>query len=86
MLRCAVPRAARARTAVLCCAVQVRSSKAGHVNEEAGLMALLRYGFMPQRVAVLIYWQVRQASRGHMGGGICHNSPYIPMGYVPACL
>ncbi|KXZ45789.1 hypothetical protein GPECTOR_50g582 [Gonium pectorale] len=26
-------------------------------NEEAGLGRLLRYGFMPHRVAVLIYWQ-----------------------------
>mmetsp|Transcript_39979 Transcript_39979/g.102258 ORF Transcript_39979/g.102258 Transcript_39979/m.102258 type:complete len:133 (-) Transcript_39979:276-674(-) len=26
-------------------------------NEEAGLGTLLRYGYMPQRTAVLIYWQ-----------------------------
>jgi len=26
-------------------------------NEEAGLATLLRYGYAPQRVAVLIYWQ-----------------------------
>ncbi len=36
-----------------------RSAAAQRVNEEAGLGALLRYGFMPHRVAALIYWQVR---------------------------
>ncbi|GLC77762.1 hypothetical protein PLESTB_000958100 [Pleodorina starrii] len=34
-----------------------RSDRPARVNEEAGLGALTRYGFMPHRVAALIYWQ-----------------------------
>ncbi|GIM09445.1 hypothetical protein Vretimale_13297 [Volvox reticuliferus] len=34
-----------------------RAEHPQRVNEEAGLRALLRYGFMPHRVALLIYWQ-----------------------------
>jgi DUF1365 family protein len=34
-----------------------KGQAAGARNEEAGLRALLRYGFAPQRAAVLIYWQ-----------------------------
>lgn len=30
---------------------------ARELNEHAGLGSLLRYGFMPQRVALWIYWQ-----------------------------
>ncbi|GFR43305.1 hypothetical protein Agub_g4371 [Astrephomene gubernaculifera] len=37
------------------------------VNEEAGLGSLLRYGFMPHRVALLIYWQVG-GQTGEPGG------------------
>jgi hypothetical protein len=34
-----------------------KDQAAGARNEEAGLRALLRYGFAPQRAALLIYWQ-----------------------------
>ncbi|KAK9813210.1 hypothetical protein WJX72_010648 [[Myrmecia] bisecta] len=34
-----------------------RAARSSLTNEEAGLATLWRYGFQPQRVAVLIYWQ-----------------------------
>ncbi len=48
--------------------VAKRCSQGAARNEEAGLRTLLRHGFEPQRVAVLIYWQAVKLLWKGVGG------------------